>query len=368
MTLGILYRDELTGYNFGEGHPFQGERYTLFYDFLKKTLPEDNNYTIIKAEEATDKDLQMICHKNFIEFTRGYYDAAYWGIAYPGKFNDFHSMDNLPTGKPGQIEVAARYVVGQAKLASHLVMEDTYKKVVSIGGGLHHAKPNYGEGFCIYNDVAFCAKYLLHEFKLDRILVLDTDAHFGNGTSEYFYDDPRVLYMDLHQDPLTIYPFAGFASEIGDGKGKGFNINIPMPITASDHSYKMAFEEIVEPVTREFKPQIIIRNGGSDPHFEDGLTNLGMTATGHEMLTRKVKEMSEICGGRVIDMIASGYNRTVLPACWMALIKGLGGFDIQIDEPVPVPEEVKRDAASFETGNVIAEVRGYHQEFWKSLR
>jgi acetoin utilization protein AcuC len=368
MTIGILYRDELKEYDFGEGHPFSGVRYSLFYKFLREHLPEDDNYRIIKAEPATDANLLLISHKNYIEFTRGYYEAARFGLSYPGRFIEFQSMDNLPTGKTGRLEEAARVVVGQAKLACQLVQSGEFKKVVSIGGGLHHARPYYGEGFCLYNDVAFCGRYLLQEYKLERILILDTDAHAGNGTYEYFQEEPRVLFIDLHQDPRGIYPNTGFPNEIGVGNGRGFSINIPLPLYAGYDSYKLAFESIVEPVAREFKPQLIIRNGGSDPHFDDTLTNLGLTVEGFRMIGEKVRDMAEICDGKVIDLIVSGYNMKVLPSSWMALIAGLAGFNLKIDEPVPVPEKLKTDQSLELTKKNIEEVKACLKDYWKCLR
>jgi acetoin utilization protein AcuC len=367
-TVGILYQEELKEYDFGEGHPFRGNRYELFYKFLQQNLPEDDNYRIIKAKPATDEDLLRICHKNYIEFTRGYYEAADFGLSYPGKFTDFHSMDNMPTGKPGKLEEAARLVVGQAKLACQLVQDGKFQKVVSIGGGLHHAKPNYGEGFCLYNDVAFCARYLLQEYKLERVLILDTDAHAGNGTYEYFQEEPRVLFIDLHQDPRGIYPYTGFANQIGSGDGKGFTINIPLPLSAGNDCYKLAFETIVEPVTREFRPQIIICNGGSDPHYLDSLTNLGMTVEGFRMIGAKVRAMAEICDDRVIDLIASGYTRAVLPYCWLALISGLAGFSLKIEKPVRIPDELRQQQPLDRTKEILDEVKSYLKNYWKCLR
>ncbi|MDI6811876.1 MAG: histone deacetylase, partial [archaeon] len=237
-----------------------------------------------KAGPASDKDLLLICQKDYIEFTKNYFEAANQGESYNGRFYQYHSIDNLPIGKPGKIEKAARFIVGQAKLACDLIQRGKCKKVISIGGGLHHAKPSFGEGFCIYNDVAFCAKYLIEKYKLKRILILDTDAHAGNGTNEYFYEDPRVLFIDIHQDPRTLYPGTGFLNEIGAGEGRGLKINIPLAPRASDESYELVFEEIIEPLAKEFKPQIIIRNGGSDSHFADTLTRLGLTVKGFRMI------------------------------------------------------------------------------------
>jgi len=368
MAIAILYREELKEYDFGPGHPFRGDRYELFPKFLRQNMAEDDNYRILKAEPASDEDLLLICQKEYIDFTKEYYRAANLGLSYLGPFGRFHSGDNLPVGRPGKLEEAARLIVGQAKMACNLVQEGKFKKVVSIGGGLHHAKPSYGEGFCLYNDVAFCALYLMQEYKLERILILDTDAHAGNGTCEYFYKDPRVLFIDLHQNPLTLYPGTGFADEIGQGKGKGFTINVPMPVGAGYDSYQLVFESIVEPVTQEFKPQIIVRNGGSDPHFDDVLTGLGLSVKGFRMVGDIVRVMAGVCDGKVIDLIASGYNRKVLPYAWLALISGLAGIAVKIEEPEPVPPRYQTDLAFAETKQVVTGVKSHLKDCWRCLR
>ncbi len=368
MAIAILYREELKEYDFGPGHPFRGDRYPLFHQFLREHLPEDDNYRVIEADWASDQDLLLICHEDYITFTKEYYKAANLGLSYPGPFHRFHSGDNAIVGKPGKLEEAARLVVGQAKTACDLVQEGKFAKAVSIGGGLHHAKPSYGEGFCLYNDVAFSARYLVQKYKLQRILILDTDAHAGNGTSEYFYDDARVLLIDIHQDPSFLYPGTGFAHQTGSGDGKGFNINVPMPIYAGYDSYKSVFEELVQPIAAEFQPQIIIRNGGSDPHFGDGLTNLGLPVEGFRMIGEKVRELAQLCQGKVIDLIASGYNRDVLPYAWLALISGLAGFKTGIEEPEEVPQRFRQDPSFIETKMVIEEVKRNLRDYWSCLR
>jgi acetoin utilization protein AcuC len=233
---------------------------------------------------------------------------------------------------------------------------------------LHHARFDYGEGFCLYNDVAFCGKYLLQEYKLDRILILDIDAHTGNGIYHYFQEEPRVLFIDVHQDPRGIFPYTGFADEIGTGKGKGFTINVPMPLYAGNECYQMTFESIVGPVTREFQPQIIICNGGADTHYLDNLTSLGLNLAGFRMLGERVSAMAEICGGKVIDLIASGYTRAVLPYCWMSTIAGLAGFNLHIDKPVLIPAELKREQPIDRTRQVIDEVKSHLKDYWACLR
>ena len=368
MAIGILYREELREYDFGPGHPFRGDRFDIFPRFLRENVVEADNYRIIAAEPASEEDLLLVCRKDYIDFTREYFKAANEGRSYDGQFHHYHSMDNMPMGWPGKIEEATRISIGQSKLACDVVQGGRFKKVVSVGGGMHHAKPSYGEGFCIYNDVAFAALYLKQKYGLERIMILDTDAHGGNGTMEYFYEDPQVLFIDLHQDPGTLYPGTGFARQTGAGEGKGFTINVPMPVYAGYDSYRLVFESIVQPVAQEFGPQIIIRNGGSDPHFADGLTNLGLTIAGFRMIGEKVREMARLCDDKAIDFIGSGYNEEVLPYGWLALISGLAGIDIRIEEPVPVPPRFATDSSLAKTEKVAEEVKVYLKEYWACLK
>lgn len=362
-NFAILFRKEINEYDFGEGHPFHGRRGEDFLNFFKEKLKVD--FPILKAKKAKDEDLFLICKRDYVEFTKKYFEKANRGESFNGNFFKYHSFDNLPMAKPGKIEQAARYIIGQAKLAADLVWQEKYKKIISIGGGLHHAKENFGEGFCIYNDVAFCAKYLIEKYDLKKILILDTDAHAGNGTLKYFYDSEKILFIDLHQDPKTLYPGTGFVEQKGEGRGEGLKINIPLPPGSGDKSYKIVFEEIVEPVVKEFKPQIIIRNGGSDPHFLDQLTNLGLTIEGFKMIGQKVRKLAEICKGKEIDLIASGYNLKVLPFCWLALISRLIGIEVRIGKMALFPEN--RDPIE-KTGKIIQKIKENFRQYWKCLK
>ena len=171
-----------------------------------------------------------------------------------------------------------------------------------------------------------------------------------------------------HQDPKTLYPGTGFATQIGRGNGEGYTVNISMPVYAGYDSYQLVFEELVSPITEEFKPQIIIRNGGSDPHFADELTNLGLTVEGFKMIGEKVRLMSsKTCDGRVIDLIASGYNKEVLPHSWLAYIAGLTGIQISLEEPVAIPKRFKEDLSLDKTKKEIREIKRLLKDFWRCL-
>ena len=368
MEIPLIYREELKEYDFGPGHPFRGDRYEIFPRFLRERLPEPGNYRIVKAEPASDSDLLLICNREYIDFSREYYRAANLGLnTHDHRFSNFHSGDNRPMSRPGKLEEAAALVVGQAKKACDLVRSGGAGRAVSIGGGLHHAMRGWGEGFCIYNDVAFAGTYLMEKCGLERILILDTDAHAGNGTAEYFYRDPRVLFIDLHQDPCTLYPGTGFTQQTGEGPGEGYTVNLPLPLNAGDSCYRVAFEEIVLPLAEEFNPQIIVRNGGSDPHFADRLTSLGLTVSGFRMMGSMVRRMAEKCGVGVVDLIGSGYNKDLLPYAWLALIAGLADLPVEIEEPEPLPKRADDETALRGTRAMVQTLKDLLKRRWKSL-
>ncbi|MBZ9572326.1 hypothetical protein KJA15_03280 [Patescibacteria group bacterium] len=366
MKTALVYNPKVKDYNFGKAHPFLGERFEIFVNFLKKKLPRFRDYfEEIKPNSATEKGLKLFHGQKYIEVMI----KASKGVIFPNIFQ-YATIDNLDplTGYlPRGIEGAARIIVGTSLLAGELVLQGKFKKAIAIGGGLHHAKRERGEGFCIYNDIAICAKNLLNQ-GLKKILILDTDAHAGNGTSEAFYEENQVLFIDLHQDPRTLYPGTGFIHETGQEKGEGLTINIPLPPEAGDSAYQYVFEKIVFPITEEFKPEIIIRNGGSDPYFDDGLTNLGLTLAGFKMIGENVRKLADtVCQGKEIDLIASGYNQEILPLAWTAIITGLLDIDIKLKEPKEKLVPLK-DSKLEETKEVVKELKEILKKYWKCFQ
>lgn len=363
----VLFSKELKEYDFGEGHPLSQRRGEEFLIFLKEKIKKD--FPVLNAKEISDKDLELICEKDYIDFTKNFFSSSHLGKKYNGRFFKYHSGDNFPGKNPGNVERGARFIIGQAKLAGDLISQKKFKKVISLGGGLHHAKRNFGEGFCIYNDVAFCAKYLKEKNWFKKILILDTDAHAGNGTMEYFYEDETVLFIDIHQDPATLYPGTGFLWQMGKARGRGFTVNLPLAPFSGDESYELLFEKIVNPLVEEFEPELIIRNGGGDPHFADPLTQLGMTVNGFKMVGEKVRKLAEISEGRLIDLVVSGYNQEVLHWSWLGIISGIIGENLKLkDIPFPPDLEEKRKSAFFQTKELVKKASKILSPFWRCFR
>ena len=366
VKTALLYNPKIKEYSFGKGHPFTSERFEIFLKFIKEKLPNFKSFFgEITSPTTSSKDLELFHAKEYIEIMV----KASKGTILPNIFK-YTTVDNLDpeTGYlPEGIEEAARMVVGSSILAGELVLKGKFKKAISLGGGLHHAKSEKGEGFCIYNDVVICAKKLLKE-EVNKILILDTDAHAGNGTSEAFWEDNRVLFIDIHQDPRTLYPGTGFLEEIGKGKGEGFTVNIPLPMGASDDAYQYVFEKIIFPLAEEFRPKIIIRNGGSDPYFNDGLTNLGLTIDGFKMIGENVRKLADkVSQGKEVDLIASGYNKEILPFAWAALIAGLLNLNIELKDPDKSLAPSKKSGLE-ETKEIVEELKKILRNYWRCFQ
>jgi acetoin utilization deacetylase AcuC-like enzyme len=166
----------------------------------------------------------------------------------------------------------------------------------------HHAGPVRPMGFCLFNNVGIAAATLAN--RGERVLVVDYDAHHGNGTQDAFYDDPRVAYVSLHQYPF--YPGTGAADEVGAGKGVGTTINVPMPAGAMGDAYRAAIDDVIAPFAERFKPTWLLLSAGFDAHRRDPLTDLGLTAGDYADLTARLIEL--VPPGRRIVFLEGGYD------------------------------------------------------------
>jgi len=351
MKAALVYDEALQRYDFGPGHPFRGDRYKDFFTLFSHAFADSSLFDIVRPQPAHEEDLLLV-------HTPSYIQRIIEGCKTSSIFDTDTPLH------PG-LEEAARLVVGSSLTASSLVANGRYKIGIGIGGGLHHARPHKEAGFCIYNDVAIAVKSLLERHHMNKVLVLDTDVHTGDGTADVFYRDPRVLLVDIHQDPRTLYPGKGFIGEVGGGDAAGFTVNVPLPPGASDRAYRLALEQIFSPLAEAFKPDIIVRNGGSDPHFADSLAEMYLTTAGFRMIGQKVRETADkVCGGRIVDLLGSGYNPQVLPAAWLSLIAGLINSDVAIEEPLPLPKNDIENNMVEESRRVIAEVKRVLGEYW----
>ncbi len=328
MKVGFAYHEKYTQYDLGPGHPFRGNRFRNSFDFFTEHgLFQQPNVVMLNPAPATREDLLRVHEETYVDLI--------YGLAEKNRPYD------VETPVSPQILEGILMIVGGGIEAGKAIYEGRVGRSVAMGGGYHHAGLGYGGGFCLFNDVAVIVNHLRTKFGVKRIMIVDYDVHFGNGTSDIFYEDPDVLFVSLHQDPRTLYPGTGFIEQIGRGRGIGFNVNVPLSPRTGDETYLYALKEIVLPLAEEFKPEIIVGNGGSDSHFADSLGSLGLTVHGFFRLSRTIVAAAEkVSQGRVVIMPGSGYNPNVLPQCWYALAAGVVGLEsITVTDPSAPPME-----------------------------
>ncbi|MBS4024616.1 MAG: histone deacetylase [Clostridia bacterium] len=171
----------------------------------------------------------------------------------------------------------------------------------------HHAEAERGMGFCLLNNVAIGAKYAQQQLGLKRILIVDWDAHHGNGTEKIFYNDPSVLYFSTHQSPL--YPGTGFVKSSGEGEGVGYNVNVPVPRGTGDQAMYYIFTKLLVPIIEQYQPELIIISAGFDGYYQDQLAGLELTCNGFKQMTDLLLQASEkVCQGRIVACLEGGYS------------------------------------------------------------
>ena len=315
MAIPLVYSSKYGDYDLGEGHPFNGARFRAFIELLEASGAA-SSFELVEPEPASRQVLERVHAPSYLD-----------RIAALERVGGMLTLDTPVL--PGMVD-AARLMVGGALAAARRVMDGA--PVACAFGGFHHAARDDGGGFCLFNDVAVAARTLLDGPDVERVMIIDTDAHHGNGTQDIFYDDRQVLFVSLHQDPRTLYPGRGFLSELGAGAGLGYTVNIPLPPYSGLPRYRRAFDEVVTPLARSFRPDVVIRNGGSDPYVGDELTELALDMPGLEAVGAMVRELSDATCGRLVDLTISGYGDHV-PLSWAALIRGVTGVDIPVDYP-----------------------------------
>ena len=180
----------------------------------------------------------------------------------------------------------------------------------------HHAERDRAMGFCFFNNVAIGAVYALENYGLQRVAIVDWDAHHGNGTQHLFEADPRVFFVSLHGDPKICYPGSGYRDEEGKGAGQGFTLNLPLPLRSSDAQYLAALKDEALPRLRQFAPQLVFISAGFDAHEKDPMSPMRLTRRGYQRLGELILELAqETASGRLITVLEGGYNLGVLEEC-----------------------------------------------------
>ena len=294
MKTGLITSDTYQNHNTGDGHPEKIDRVTAVIDNFKKL---DNKNLIWKKPNKFENSFLIKTH------TSNYIDQV--NKSFPKKGYNFLDGDTVVS--PGSKD-ASKDAVGSIITAIDGVQKNEFKNAFcAVRPPGHHAEKEKAMGFCIYNNVAVGANYLIEKYKYNKIAIIDFDVHHGNGTQDIFYDNEKVLFISTHQYPY--YPGSGSEKEKGD-----FNnvLNIPLEAGTSAEKYLNAYENVLNKV-REFKPEFLLFSAGFDAHIDDPLAQLQLSSEDFYKITKRTLEISKsFCNGNVVSILEGGYDLKAL--------------------------------------------------------
>ncbi len=248
---------------------------------------------------------------------------------------------------PGCYEASAR-IVGGTLACLHAIQAGEVDHALNPAGGLHHAHPSGASGFCILNDLAVTLRQALDgPDRYARVAYLDIDAHHGDGVMFGFYEDGRVLDIDIHQDGRTLFPGTGFPAESGKGDGAGLKVNLPLPAGAGDEAVLPLFDRVVPLLLREFRPGLIVLQTGVDAHAGDPLAHLQYTLAGYRQLVGRVHSLAhELCEGRLLQTGGGGYLAENVSRVLAATASDMAGRSVYRRAGQPLPAIWRADFES----------------------
>jgi acetoin utilization deacetylase AcuC-like enzyme len=206
----------------------------------------------------------------------------------------------------------------------------------------HHAEPDRAMGFCVFSNIGIAVRHAQKVRGVGRVAIVDWDVHHGNGTETIFLADPSVLAISLHQDE-HYPPGRGRIDVVGDGAGRGTNFNIPLPPGAGGAAYGLAFERIVLPALRQFRPELVIVASGFDASAYDPLGRMNLAAEDFRNLTASLMEVAaEVCDGRLLLSHEGGYSSFYVPYCGLAVVEQLSGQRSDTDFAAVGPDGLRR--------------------------
>jgi len=309
MKTGLITSDTYQNHNTGDGHPEKIDRVTVVIDNFKKL---NNKNLIWKKPSKFDRSLLDLTHSSeYINFV---------DKSFPKKGLSFLDGDTIVS--PGSKE-ATSDAVGSIITAIDGVQNKEFKNAFcAVRPPGHHAEKNKAMGFCIYNNVAVGANYLIDKYKLNKIAIIDFDVHHGNGTQDIFYNNKKVLYISTHQFPF--YPGSGTEQE----KGKYNNIfNIPLPAGTTSEEYLNAYEFVLKKIA-EFKPEFILLSAGFDAHKDDPLAQFQLESKDFYEITKRTLKLSKLqCSGKVVSILEGGYDLNALKESTVMHVSALMEFN-----------------------------------------
>mgnify|MGYP001253658456 len=294
MKTGLITSDTYQNHNTGEGHPEKIDRVTAVIDNFKRL---DNKNLIWKKPTKFDQSFLINTHSSeYIDLVSKSFPKN--GLAF---------LDGDTVVSPGSKD-ATKDAVGSIITAIDGVQNKDFKNAFcAVRPPGHHAEKDKAMGFCIYNNVAVGANYLIEKYKYNKVAIIDFDVHHGNGTQDIFYNNEKVLYISTHQYPY--YPGSGSEKE----KGKFNNVfNIPLEAGTTAEKYLNAYEHVLKKL-KEFKPEFLLFSAGFDAHIDDPLAQLRLNSEDFYQLTKRTLDVvKSFCNGNVVSILEGGYDLKAL--------------------------------------------------------
>ena len=289
IITSLTYQNHITG----PGHPERIDRVKVINEKLKQL---DNKIEWFQPKPFDQTIIEKVHDKKYLDNI---------SLSFPKNGIKFLDSDTIisPGSKQATLDAVGSIIMGIDQVNSGK-FKNTFCSVRPPG---HHAESNKAMGFCIYNNVAVGAAYLLHRYKYNKVAIVDYDVHHGNGTQEIFYNNPNVLYISTHQYPF--YPGTGSSNE----KGSSDNIlNIPLDSGTKSDVYLNSFEHVLKKL-KNFKPEFILLSSGFDAHAEDPLAQVNLESKDFYEITKRIlKVANDICDGKVVSILEGGYNLNAL--------------------------------------------------------
>lgn len=317
-----------------------------------------DSLTPIPARLATPDDVALYHTREHIEHVRAVCAAG-------GGEAGHESGESTPV-VPASYEAALLAAGGGMAAVDAVMAAQVDNAFALLRPPGHHATATASMGFCIFNNVVIAARHARRIHGVSRVMIVDWDVHHGNGTQAACYDDPETLFVSLHQDDW--YPLGwGKVGDIGSGAAAGRTVNIPLPAGSGDRGYLEAFERVIRPIGRQFRPELVLVSAGQDPNLEDLLGRMMVTMDGFRAMATIMKEIAaESCGGRLVILQEGGYSAAYVPFCTLAIVEALLGRRSAVEDPHTGSSELARSQAVYapDQSAAISAVIAAQRAYW----
>lgn len=301
------------------GHPENAERMVVVMELLEPSGLLDDVLPV-EPRLATEEQLLRVHDRSMVDRVRR------------ASTSGSQRLDPDTYVTPASYGSARLAVGGTCAAVDMILSGEATNGLALVRPPGHHADRLRVGGFCLFNNIAVAARQAQVIHGIDRVMIIDFDVHHGNGTQAIFYDDPSVFFISLHLYHRFFYPGTGSLTETGSGAGRGATLNVPLPPGAGDNCYRRTFEEVIEPVSAAFGPELILVSAGFDAHWADPLAAASLSLAGYAWMIRELIGMAEhLCRGRILFVLEGGYQRHVLAYGVLNLLGSLLGSDEFLD-------------------------------------